>query len=116
MISGGTPTRVMNQPLTAPASAPVASVTTIASSSGSPRFCQATPRMIAHSPMIEPTERSMPPVMMMKVIGRATSPTSAISRPWLSRLPVVRNRSVWVASPSSATTRMTASTISWPIR
>ena len=31
--------------------------------------------------MIEPTERSMPPVMMMKVIGSATSATSVISRP-----------------------------------
>ncbi len=37
--------------------------------------------MIAQSPTIEPTERSMPPVMMMKVIGSAISPTSVISRP-----------------------------------
>ena len=50
--------------------------------------------------MIEPTERSIPPVMMMKVIGRATSPISATSRPWLSRLSVVRKRSVSVASTS----------------
>jgi hypothetical protein len=40
MIRGGTPIRVMNQPLTAPASAPVTSARTIASSSGSPKFCQ----------------------------------------------------------------------------
>jgi hypothetical protein len=66
--------------------------------------------------MIEPTERSIPAVMMMKVIGRATSPTSAISRPWLSRLPVVRNRSVWVDSTKSEIRRIAASTISWPIR
>ena len=44
--------------------------------------------------MIEPTERSMPPVMMMKVIGSATSATSVISRPWFSRLPTVMKRSV----------------------
>jgi hypothetical protein len=71
----------MNQPLIAPASAPVRSATAIAASSGRPRFCQAEPRTIAHRPMIEPTERSIPPVMMMKVIGSATRPTSAISRP-----------------------------------
>ena len=54
-----------------------------------PTFCQNTPSRIAVSPMIEPTERSMPPVMMMKVMGSATSATSVISRPWLSRLPTV---------------------------
>ena len=41
-------------------------------------FFQNTPSRIAHRPRIEPTERSMPPVMMMKVIGSATSPTSVI--------------------------------------
>ena len=81
MISGGTRTRTMSSPLKKPATAPTAIAMTIASSSGRPKFFQLTPSMIAASPMIEPTERSMPPVMMMKVIGRATSATSVINRP-----------------------------------
>ena len=37
--------------------------------------------MTALRPTIAPTERSMPPVMMTKVIGNAMSPISVISRP-----------------------------------
>ena len=44
-------------------------------------------------PRIEPTERSMPPVMMTKVMIRAISPTSVISRPWLRMLSTVKNLS-----------------------
>ena len=37
-------------------------------------FCQKTPSRIAERPRIEPTERSMPPVMMTKVIGSGDQP------------------------------------------
>ena len=41
--------------------------------------------MVAHKPIIEPTEMSISPVMMMRVIGRATieigmAPASAIDK------------------------------------
>jgi hypothetical protein len=39
-ISGGTPTRAMNQPLTKPANPPAATARRIESSSGKPRFFQ----------------------------------------------------------------------------
>ena len=63
--------------------------------------------------MIEPTERSMPPVMMMKVIGSATSATSVISRPWFSRLPTVMKRFAVTDRMASATTSAIRSTSSW---
>ena len=91
MINGGTPTLVMNQPLANPASAPTRIADAIASSNGSPTFFQNTPSRIADNPMIEPTDRSIPPVTMIKVIGNAISPTSTSKRPWFRRLPVVRN-------------------------
>ena len=60
---------------------PTASAAAIASGSGSPSFCQNTPSKIAVSPKIEPTDKSMPPVMMTKVIASATRLTSVIKRP-----------------------------------
>ena len=62
-------------------------------SSGRPQSCQATPSMMATRPTMEPTERSMPPVMMMSVMGNAMSAISAARRPWLSRLSAVRKLS-----------------------
>ena len=53
-------------------------------------------------PRIEPTERSMPPVMMTKVMMMAISPTSVISRPWLKRLSTVKKRSDCRSSTKSA--------------
>ena len=96
--------RVMISPLTKPAKrADERARATMATGSGRPRFCQNTPSRIAVRPRIEPTERSMPPVMMTKVMASATSPTSVISRPWLSRLSTVKNRSDCGASTSSVT-------------
>ena len=71
--------------------------------------------MIAHSPTIDPTDRSMPPVMMMNVIGKASRPTSVINRPWFSRLSMVRKRSLNRPRIASATTRIAASRVSWRI-
>ena len=85
-ISGGTRKRVMMTPLTKPAKVPTTSPRPIATGSGRPMFFQNTPIRIAVMPRIEPTDRSMPPVMMTKVMMIAISPTSVISRPWLNRL------------------------------
>ena len=68
--------------------------------------------MTAQSPTVAPTERSMPPVMMMKVIGNAMRPISVISRPWFKMLSTVRNRLLNAPSARSAITRMTASNVS----
>ena len=78
-----------------------------------PTFFQNTPSRIAVSPMIEPTERSMPPVMMMKVIGSATSATSVISRPWFKRLPTVMKRFAVTERMASETASAMSSTSSW---
>ncbi len=91
---------------------PTARVRTIAASSGRPRFFQNTPSMMADMPKIDPTDRSMPPVMMTKVMMMAISPTSVISRPWFNRLSSVKNLSDWVERTNSATTTSTARMVS----
>ena len=48
----------------------------IAAGIGRPASRQSRPRITADRPIIEPTERSMPPVMIIGVITRASRPTS----------------------------------------
>ena len=52
----------------------------MATGSGRPTFFQNTPSRIATKPRIEPTDKSIPPVTMMKVMPSPTMPISAISR------------------------------------
>ena len=61
---------------------------------------------------MEPTERSMPPVTITKVMASATSPTSDIRRPWFSRLSTVKNLSDSMDSTKSAITVSTARIVS----
>ena len=67
----------MSSPLSNPASVPAMIPAQIASGSGNPRLCQEKPSTIELNASTEPTERSIPPVMIMKVIGSAMR---AISR------------------------------------
>ena len=89
-IRGGTLKRVMISPLMPPARVPARSARTIATASGRPRPCQRVPSRIAVRPRIEPTDRSMPPVTITKVMAKATRLTSAIRRPWFKRLSSVK--------------------------
>ena len=50
-----------------------------------------SPATIATSPMIEPTERSMPPVMITQVMPSAMIPNGAKLRVMLARFWVVTN-------------------------
>jgi hypothetical protein len=83
----------MISPLISPASVPTMSPSPMAIGSGSPMFFQNTPSRTATNPRMEPTLRSMPPVMITKVMITAISPTSVINRPWLSMLSSVKNLS-----------------------
>ena len=47
---------------------------------GQPPSRHNTPNTTAESPMIEPTDRSMPPVIMIGVIASASSPNSTLKR------------------------------------
>jgi hypothetical protein len=69
-------------PLRSPASVPTMTPNNIAASIGSP-CSKHTAMKVAHRPMIDPTEISISPVTMIKVIGKATiaagvMPASAI--------------------------------------
>ena len=48
--------------------------------SGRCQSCTAAPNTTAASPIIEPTDRSMPPVMITGVSATASSPSSTLSR------------------------------------
>jgi hypothetical protein len=61
----------MRSPFKNPAMVPAAIPTQIASGRGNPRLCQEKPSTIELNARTEPTERSIPPVMMIKVIGTA---------------------------------------------
>src|SRR5258705_120149 len=111
-MSGGTLKRVMMKPLMRPASHPAPTARTMATGRANPTFFQNTPTRIAERPSIDPTERSMPPVTITKVMVSATRPTSAIRRPWLRRLSAVKKRSDWAARTASATTTITARIVS----
>src|SRR5438552_3122288 len=111
-MSGGTLKRVMMKPLMRPPSPPALTARTMATGRANPTFFQNTPTRIAERPSIEPTERSMPPVTITKVMVSATRPTSAISRPWLRRLSAVKKRSDCAARTTSATTTSTARIVS----
>src|SRR6267143_622319 len=111
-MSGGTLKRVMMRPFTRPASPPAPTARTMATGSANPTFFQNKPTRITERPSIEPTERSMPPVTITKVMVSATRPTSAIRRPWLRRLSAVKKRSDCAARTTSATTTSTARIVS----
>ena len=70
--SEGRPTRVMNQPFSAPPSTPMPSEMAMAAGAATPCSLTIQPKAQADRPIMEPTDRSISPLMMMKVITRAT--------------------------------------------
>ena len=89
-MNGAIRTFVINRPLIRPTAAPIASVATTAT----PIFSGLPFMRIADtstdSLMTEPTERSMPPLMMTKVSPIATVPRKAAVRNTLKMLRSVR--------------------------
>src|SRR5437660_7769869 len=75
MIKGGMPPRLMPRPLVSPAAVPIPSPTTI-NAKMPKRWKDAT--KTTTSPTIDPTERSMPAVMITKVMPRAMMPVMEI--------------------------------------
>ena len=79
-ISGGILPRVMSKPFTLPPSAPRPSVNAAAAPIGSPPSRQSFPKTTAERPMSEPTERSMPPLVITGVSASARRPISTQRR------------------------------------
>ena len=83
--SDGSPTTATRKPLNMPASTPITSPRTSTTPMSHPA-CQSTPMSALVRPAIDATDRSISPVMMMRVIGIAMSSTGITSS---SRKPTV---------------------------
>ena len=79
-ISGGIRPRVIKSPFTLPASAPRTSVSAAAAPIGSPASRQSLPKTTAERPISEPTDRSMPPLVITGVSATASRPISTLRR------------------------------------
>src|SRR5262245_37843715 len=77
---GGISNPVISNPLSAPPASPRAIATAAATTTGSPPSRHAAPKTTAASPIIDPTERSMPPVIMTGVSANASNPNSTLRR------------------------------------
>src|SRR5690242_10450181 len=89
-MSGGKPRRVIMSTLSPPPASPTSSVSAIATGMGAPPSRQSAPNTTAASPIIEPTDRSIPPVTMIGVSASASSPTSTARRVTSNAFPAVR--------------------------
>ena len=107
-ISGGNLSRVIITALSAPPATPSSSVSAITSGSAKPSSRHSAPSTTAESPIIEPTDRSMPPVMMIGVSARDSNPSSTASRVISNALAAPRK---WcpVTPNTTHSARMTAS-------
>ena len=89
-MSGGMPSRAMSSAFSAPpAPRRPAGATAAAAGIGSPQSRHAAPNTTAASPIIAPTDRSMPPVMMTGVSAMASRPSSTLRRVISKKLPTV---------------------------
>ena len=79
-ISGGRLSHEIAKAFSVPPASPTNTATKPATVSGRCQSCQAAPITTAARLIIDPTERSMPPVMMMGVIASASSPSSTLKR------------------------------------
>src|SRR5271169_2886465 len=70
----------MSDPFSTPPAMPMHNAAPAAAGIGQPASRQSAPKLTAHSPIMEPTERSMPPVMMTGVSASVRSPISTPSR------------------------------------
>src|SRR5579863_844653 len=89
-ISSGIWKRAINSAFSAPPAAPVRSAASVATARGKCQSCQAAPKTTAASPIMEPTERSMPPLIRTGVNAMASRPTSTLVRITSKKLPSVK--------------------------
>src|SRR5712691_124611 len=108
-ITGMTPPKPINAPLTRPSRPPTVSPTRTSGPSPHPA-ADAYPTATAPTPSIGPTETSIPPVRMTSVIPRATIAVPALFSRTLARLVDARNRPV-TASRNIPSTTMNATTV-----
>ncbi len=123
MMKDGTRQRSETSPLTSPQTMPTSTDTSTASSTatgvGIPWAVSSGPETTAHSAITEPTDRSIPPTRMTKVIPTASMVLRVISVAMLVRLSEVRNLgavAVKMATSASRAMPMPPSPITWRAR
>ena len=79
-ISGGMPSAAIRAAFSAPPAHPTPRATAAAAGADHPQSRDAAPNITAASPIIAPTDKSMPPATTMGVIATASRPTSTLSR------------------------------------
>ena len=110
--NGGMPIWAISTPLMKPASSATASAAPMPTQIEWPSFIS-TPTTIADSPMTEPTDRSMPPVMITAVMPKATMATSEKLRVTLNRLLDLVKVSVTVLSSTIAMSAASSTQNTW---
>src|SRR3984957_15031865 len=89
-INGGILNSAISAPLSAPPPHPINKVTSIASGIGQCQSITSDPNTTAQSPIIDPTERSIPPVIITGVNASASNPSSTLSRITSRKFAVVK--------------------------
>ena len=101
--------------LKTPPSVPTASAARAATQISTPPT-QRMPRVMAESPITEPSDRSMPPVMMTSVSARAVMPTWMKSEVAYSSMDGCRNTGLMAPNNKISAIRSSASTLSQRLR
>src|SRR5271170_5533195 len=106
-IKGGRFRREIAMAFNPPPRHPARSAAPAAAGSGKCQSCQAAPKMTAASAIMEPTERSMPPVTITGVMATASRPSSTLKRVTSKKLLPVKK--FWEMVENTATSASSAS-------
>src|ERR1700733_9514075 len=96
-MSGGILRRVINAALSAPPRDPASRASAAAAGMGRPATCHAAPKITAASAIMDPTERSIPPVITMGVMASDNKPNSTLRRITSKRFSLVKKFSPMAA-------------------
>ena len=107
-ISGGIRPIVISSPLTLPASAPSTSVSAAAPTIGRPASRQSMPKTTAERPISDPTDRSMPPLVITGVNATASRPISTLRRSTSKALASVRKFVPMTENTATSSSRIPA--------
>ena len=106
------PSRATNHPCTRPIDPPSSKAAITTSGQGRPA-CSVSATAALTSATVEPTDRSMPPVVITKVIATATIRSGEDWRNRFSRLISLMNASVCVANSTTITEKNAAILRTW---
>ena len=102
--------RVISTAFSAPPAQPSSSAAPAAAAIGQPPSRQSAPNTTAESPMMEPTDRSIPPVIMIGVSASASRPNSTLRRTTSKKFASVKKFSPIAAKMASSAASASAST------